>query len=261
MKNSSTRCMMIASLVAAGVGATMDMGCSSSSSSDSTGTGGTTGGAGGRGGTTVVDAGTDTTPVVHLVSYTFDSSVQTWALSTYADTNSRNLGATYATDGGGADAQTFDGGVVTAPTLTFDNTLGNPSPGSLKVTATFTDCGQYVDATVVLNPTINLTGKTLHGRLQVTSGNFSGGAQLHLQTGADYGAYTKSDFSLGVPGTSFGEAALNLATAVSDTNVVLDPMLSIQIGVQIFSGSACTALLPYPNAGAPVTFNIDTVTD
>jgi hypothetical protein len=260
MKNTSTRWMMIASLVAAGVGATATMGCSSSS--DTTGTGGTTGGAGGKGGsTTVADSGTDATPVVHLVAFNFDSTIQGWSLNNFADTNSRNLGATYATDGGGADAQVFDGGVVTAPTLTFDSALGDPLPGSLKVTATFTDCGQYVDATVILNPTVNLTGKTLHGRLQVTSGNFSGGAQLHLQTGADYGAYTSADFTLGVPATSFGAAALDLTTAVSVTPEPLDLTLSIQVGIQIFSGSACTALLPYPNAGEPVTFNLDTITD
>ena len=257
MKHVSTRWMMIAGLAAVGVG--LNVGCSSSNDTPATGTGGATGsGSGGKTGN--IDAGTDT-QVAHLLNYTFDSTVQGWILNTYPDTNSRNLAATYATDGGGADAQVFDGGVVTAPTLTFDSVVGSPTAGSLKVTATFTDCAQYVDATVTLSPTLSLTGKTLHGRLQVTSGDFSGGAQLHLQTGADYGAYTSSDFTLGTPGTSFGNAALDLTTARSVTTEPLDPTLAIQVGIQIFSGSACTVAAPYPNAGVPVTFNLDTITD
>jgi len=64
------------------------------------------------------------------------------------------------------------GAVAVAPTLTVDSAVGSPSPGSLKMTATFTDYNQYVDAIINLSPVINLTGKTLHASLQLTSGTF-----------------------------------------------------------------------------------------
>ena len=71
-----------------------------------------------------------------------------------------------------------------APTLTFDSAMGNPA-GSLKMTATFTDYNQYVDAIINLSPTINLTGKRCTRRCRLTSGTFSGGAQLHVGTARD----------------------------------------------------------------------------
>lgn len=263
MKNVSTRWVMIVGLLAA-AGAALNVGCSSSDAPTDAGsgtggkaTGGSTGT--GSGGST----GTGGGAVTHVVVYNFDSTVEMWSLNTYADPNSRNLAGVYPTDGGiDAAPVTLDGGVLAAPTLTFDGTVGSPSPGSLKITATFTDCGQYVDAAVSgLSPLRNLTGKTLHGKLQVTSGTFSGGAQLHLSTGTNYDAYTSSGFLLAANGT-FGDAALNLATAVpADATKPIDATSVIQIGVQIFSGSACTATMPYPNAGTPVTFNIDTITD
>jgi hypothetical protein len=37
----------------------------------------------------------------------------------------------------------------------------------------------------------------------------------------------------------------------------LNPAQVVGIGVQIYSGSVC----PYPNAGVPVVFNIDTIVD
>ena len=257
MKNVSTRWMMIVSLLAAG--AALSVGCSSSDgNADAGGTGGKgTGGGTGIGGSTGTGGA-----VTHVVVYNFDTTVEMWSLNTYADPNSRNLAGVYPTDGGiDAAPVTFDGGVIAAPTLTFDGTVGSPSPGSLKVTATFTDCGQYVDAAISgLSPLRNLTGKTLHGKLQVTSGTFSGGAQLHLSTGTNYDAYTSIGFLLGANGT-FGDASLPLTNPPADPTHPIDPTSVIQIGVQIFSGSACTTTMPYPNAGMPVTFNIDTITD
>jgi hypothetical protein len=143
------------------------------------------------------------------------------------------------------------------PTLAFDNTVGSPTAGSLKVSVTFTSCNQFVEPAIVLAPTKNLTGKTLHGRLQVTSGQFSGGAQLYLQTGANYDAYVSSGFTLAANGT-FASTAIDLTTAVPATGV-LDPANVIHVGIKIFSGYSCTA--PYANAGVPVVFNIDSITD
>jgi hypothetical protein len=260
MKNSSARWMTMASLLVAGAAA--NLACSSDNKATDAG-GGTGGkldsGSTGTGGA-IVDAGNPDVQVVHLLVNNFDTTTEMWSLNNYADPNSRNLFGAYPTDGA-VDAQVFDGGVVTPPTLTFDSTVGSPAPGSLKITATFTDCNQYVDVAINLAPTKNLTGKTLHGRLQVTSGGFSGGAQLHVSTGADYGAYAKADFALtATTPPTFSNAALDLTNAIPSTGV-LDPTNVIQVGVQIYSGAACTTALPYANAGETVVFNIDTITD
>jgi hypothetical protein len=260
MKKFSTSRATLASFVAVVAAVSISMGCSSSNGTvdSGTGTGGKIdSGSTGTGGK-IADAGVDV-QVTHLLLYTFDSGIQMWALSPFPDSPARNLGATYAIDGGGTDAQVFDGGLVTPPTLSYDPVIGEPGAGSLKVTATFTDCNQYVDPIVNLPMALNLTNKTIHARLQVTSGGFSGGAQLHISTGATFNAYTKADFTVGAPAT-FGNAALNLTTAIADTGT-LDPTTVVQVGVQIFSGSACTAAIPYANVGELVTFNIDTVTD
>jgi hypothetical protein len=153
----STRWLTIASLVAAG--AAVNMGCSSSSSNPGdAGMGGHDAGSG-SGGHVGTDAGTDT-QVVHLVNYTFNTGIEGWMFSTYADLGSRNLTGIYPAPDGGADAgdagaaADAGGGDAGAPpptpTLEFDGTTGNPAAGSLKITVTFTDCHQYVD------PGINL---------------------------------------------------------------------------------------------------------
>jgi hypothetical protein len=260
MTNASTRWMTMASLLVAC--AALNVACSSSSNNDNgdsgaSGIGGKTGT--GTGGSTTSGAGGGP-PVVHMVQYTFDSTVQGWILSNYPDSPARNLAATYATDGGGADAQVFpDGGVVAMPTIGVDLLHGSPSPGSLQVTATFTDCNQYVDAIFNFPTALNLTGHTIHASLAVISGGFSGGAQLHLSTGP-FTAYLKAPFApLTTPGT-YSAAALDLTTAVADTGTK-DPTMVGQVGVQIFSGTACLPGMPYMNAGQLVTFSIDTVTD
>jgi hypothetical protein len=260
----ASRRLLIACLAVAG-SAALSIGCSSDNTTkpDASGSGGKGGagdassGAGGAG----VDAGP---PVVNFLFDTNDTATMKWSLNTYADTSSRNLAANYAVDGGVLpfDAAVLaDGGTnVRAPTIAFDSTVGNPNPGSLKITVTFTDYKQYVDPFVVLNPTADLTNKILHGKLQVTSGTFSGGAQLHVQTGADYAGYTSGAFALASAG-SFATASIDMATATSATATPLNPAISIAIGIQIFSGDAPTTGVPYANAGQQVVFNIDTITD
>ena len=252
MKNLSTGWMMIVSLLAAG--AALNVGCSSSDgATDAGGTGGkATGGGTGSGGSTGTGGA-----VTHLLSYTFDSSVQMWSFDTYPATNERNLGAPQPTDGG-VDAQVFDGGVVTPPLLSADTVVGDPAAGSLKVSVVFTSCDQYVDPVVAIAPSLNLTGKTIHARIQQTSGAFSGGAQLHASSGTAY-VYVAAPITLPTTPGTFAAASLDLTTAMATPPAVFDPTAIVQVGIKIFSGYSCIA--PYPNAGVPVVFNIDTVTD
>jgi hypothetical protein len=249
MHNVSTRWMMIVSLLMAG--AAVNLACSSSSD-------GNTDAGSGTGGKVDSGSGTGGTPgtggaVTHLLSYTFDSSTQMWDFDQYAATTEQNLGLRTA-----ADAGVVDGGAAMAPTLTVDPVVGSPA-GSLKVTVTFTDCNQYVDPVVGITPALNLTGKTIHARLQQTTGAFSGGAQLHASSGASY-VYVSAPIVLpATPGT-FAEGALDLSTAVAPAGTTFEPSMIVQVGIKIFSGYAPTCTT-YANAGAVVTFNIDTVTD
>src|ERR1700722_16226083 len=73
------------------------IGCSSSSSPGDGGTGGTSA-EGGKGGTSAT--GGSAGAAAPALSYTFDSSVQGWAINTYHDTNSTNLGYELAPDAG-----------------------------------------------------------------------------------------------------------------------------------------------------------------
>jgi hypothetical protein len=245
MKKFSTRWMMVASL--AGIGAAaLAAGCGSDSTGG--GTGGHTGG--GTGGSAATDAGPP------LVNYTFDTDVQGWTLSNYADTMSVNLAGQYVVDGGAVnDAGIPDAGVGAAvPTISFDSADGSPANGSLKVTATFTDYKQYVDAIVNISPNIDLTKKIITAKLKYT-GNFSGGAQLHATSGAPTFAYGSSAIS--------GLTAATFVSGQLDTGLVVttgfDPSMIGQIGIQIFSGDPVADAGTYQYAGVPVVFNIDTV--
>jgi hypothetical protein len=272
----NTHWLAIAGLAIAGLA--MNVGCSSSnpSPSDSGAGGGTGAGGSGAGGK---DAGSTDTQVVHNINYTFDTDLQGWAFSTYADPTTRNLTGAYLPDGGGTDTGSAtdgstsdantdgavaDGGSTTAdagssdagpsagaPTLEWDSAVGQPSPGSMKISVTFTDCNQYVDPGFNFPTPKNETGHMLHARMQVTSGTFSGGAQLHVTTGSafDYG-YAPVTIQ---PDGTFALVTLDLTNPQGAVN----PAQVVGMGLQIYSGGIC----PYPNAGTPVVFNIDTVVD
>jgi hypothetical protein len=247
------------------------LGCGSSST-PAAGTGGAkgtgTGGAAvtGTGGSTVAGTGGSTGTgggPPPLLNYTFDTATQGLILNDYPDTGSFNLAGNYTTDGGTADAAGADAGTaIVKPTLEFDSTVGSPNPGSLKVTVTFTAYSQYVDVVANLPAPLDLTGKIVHAKLQLTSGLFSGGAQLHLTTGANYDSYVSAPFLISpTPGT-FANAMLDLSTATPNAPMPpLNPAMVRQVGVQIYSGSPVAGVPLYPNAGMPVVFNVDTITD
>jgi hypothetical protein len=254
MKIFNTGGAMLASLFV-GV-AMLSVGCGSSSSGTN-GTGGVSGGTGGGGGAMAGATGGSSGTggaggaVVPTLSYTFDTGLQGFALSTYAEPAPRNnLAGIY-------DAGTSPGG----PTLEFDSSVSDPAGGgSLKVTATFTAYGQYVDPIINLPaPGRDLSGKTLHARLQFTSGTFAGGAQLHVTTGTSFGGYGKGDFTSLIMGT-WSTATMVLNTTPSSTPEALNPAIVMQVGVQIFSGDAMLAGTPLLVPQMAV-FNIDTITD
>jgi len=191
-------------------------------------TGGTSaiGATGGSAGTGSPSATGDAGPAL---SFTFDSSIEGFEINTYHDTTSTNLGYALAPDAG-VDAST-------PPTLAWDMTDGNPAtpPGCLKLIATYTGYGQYVDVKLAL-PTSNLKGHQLSVQVQLasaTGGTFPGGAILEADTGSTflYGGSQGVSLSVGtwVPLTLDLDAITT--TGYDDTMVV-------QVGVQFYSGSA-----------------------
>jgi hypothetical protein len=218
------------------------------------GSGGTTGN-GGAGGSSSGNGGAGGS-VVHKVNYTFDTSAQGWMLNTYFEP--ANLGGVAPpSDGGATDASTStDAGTTTPPTVTFDSTMGNPSPGSLKVTATYTAYNQYVDALINPSPAIDLTGATLHVKVMLVSVSntaWTGGVQIHASTGAFvYGNPT--GMALTTPGV-WVDVPFDLSIVGA---AGWDPSMVVQFGVQFYSGSAPTTPATFPISAV---FAIDTFTD
>jgi len=166
-------------------------------------------------------------------------------------------GTSGAVSSGGAGGQT--GGAprsTVLPTLSWIGTEGDPSPGALKVTVTFSDFNQLVD--VITNiPATDLTGRTLKARVRLLSGTFPiGGVLFHVSAGSDY-VWAGSDWT---PASTFGlgewiEIPLDLTTVTPPSGQTFDPTDVIQIGVQIMTGASYATTDTFGSA----VFLIDTI--
>src|SRR5262245_38851929 len=186
-------------------------------------------------------ATTNTDPATF--AYLYATGAEGWVLNNYADGSRMNL----------ADPARA---ASPAPALAQDPSVGNPDPGSLKVTAHFTDWKQYADAVINVSPSKMLTGRVLRARVRLTSGSFGGGAQIHAGTGNSYrfaaGAWTTMTVG------QWTEPALDLAAAKA-ADSMFDPSMVVQIGVKFDTGGD-NVTTPF---GAPIdaVFQIDTVSD
>jgi hypothetical protein len=203
------------------------------------GTGGAAAGAGGHGGANT-DGGT--TPPVASFLYTFDTGAQGFVLNTLAT-------------GGNLAIITPDGG--TLPAVTWDGAAGDPSNGSLQVTADFTDYSQFVQSTIDLSPPINATGKTIHVFVRLDSGAFLGGAQILAQSAGGHAAPASTSTTL-TAGTTWKELTLDL-TAAHAASAAFDPSQLTEISIQLTTGSKPTGAGAFVPVNA--TFHIDSVTD
>ena len=169
---------------------------------------------------------------------TFDTESD-FGFNPYHDTLQTNLG----------NDDSLEGGVP--PTLSFDSTVGSPTPGSLKVTVPFSGPNQYVDvqSLVFLVPQ-DWSGHTLHVRLKVDEGaTFHGFAQLYVDTGVSY-VPADSDVNL-APGSQWQDIAMDLSHPMTtDPSGRFNPKQVVVYGVQLNSGSAGTG-------ATPATFHID----
>jgi hypothetical protein len=203
------------------------------------GAGGAAAGAGGHGGANT-DGGT--TPPVASFLYTFDTSAQGFVLNTLAT-------------GGNLAIITPDGG--TLPAVVWDGAAGDPSSGSLQVTADFTDYNQFVQSTIDLSPPINATGKTIHVFVRLDSGAFLGGAQILAQSAGDHAAPASTPTTL-TAGSTWKELTLDL-TAAHAASAAFDPSQLTEISIQLTTGSKPTGAGAFVPVNA--TFHIDSVTD
>jgi hypothetical protein len=177
------------------------------------------------------------------LSSTFDTDTQGWVLNNFPDTEFTNLGATVPPGG-------------TPPTFGFTAADGDPSPGALALSATFTDFNQYVDAIINPFPPLDLSGGTVHARVRLASGSFTGGFQLHASTGPTF-VFAGNFFGGDVLASgAWVPVDLDLAAAAA-TQPGFDPSQVVQVGVQFFSGAPDGSAFP----AASAVFEIDTVTD
>jgi hypothetical protein len=151
-----------------------------------------------------------------------------------------------------------DGGAY--PSLTWDNSDGSPSNGALRITATFTAYGQYVNVQASFPAALDLAGRTVGARIKLVSempaGAFVPIAQIHVTTGSNFGYAFSSPINLDAVGT-WTDLSFQLGTATANTFV---PSMVDQVGIQITapapSSDASTAL-PSPTT---LVVELDTIT-
>jgi hypothetical protein len=206
------------------------------------GSSGTAGNNGGAGMTGTAGMTGPNGPVPGTALALFDTSASGFVLNTYME----QAGSINKDLGDGVSSST-------PPTVMFDDSLGNPDPGSLKVTAPYSGANQYVDVQNTgmfgtSNP-VNWKGGTLHMRIKCDEGTFGGVAEPY--------AITTSLYKFGGTSTTFSknsnwqEFTVNLTTP-GKPDPGYDPTQVVIFGVQLSSGGAGAAQ-------GPVTFHIDSV--
>ena len=223
-----------------------NVGCGDSA--NSTGTAGSTG-SGGSTGTAGTGAG-GSKPV--KVQYTFDTATSSdsmsWKLNDYIDaTPAKNLGAFSKPDAGLnlADPPSME--------WSSSDSEGSASSGSMKISVTFTEYGQYVDP-VINFPVMDLSGTIVSLKLRLVSGTFTGGVQFHISTGSNY-LYWAGTWINGSDLTAGTWKQTSIDTSIPPSGS--DPAMVVQVGIQFAAGAA-------PDGGATpppgrLVFEIDTV--
>jgi hypothetical protein len=256
MKRFNAQWIMFAGVVGFGIAAIVSSNAGCGSSGGTAGSGGTTGSAGTGGTGAGGHAGGTGGALVLRLDDSFPTDKQGWSLSTYVDTNYLNLGAASDPDSG----VSLDGGMV--PTLDFNASDGNPDPGSLSLTVTFSGFKQYVDPNVNLPTPVDLTNRIVHARIRLVSGTFpAGGVQFHVSSGLtapNSYVYVSAPFVNASSLTVGNWITINLDTStVTPTDGrVFDPSQIVQVGIQFTTGD--------PYEGGTVSFGqavfeIDTV--
>lgn len=167
-----------------------------------------------------------------------------------------------AEGGSASEAGTVsDAGTSSGPTLTVSTMDGNPNPGSLKLTATFTNYNQFVEAILPFTQTLDLSTRMLSADIRLASvtgaATFPGGATLYTSTsGATYCYTPGGAVATFTPGTW---VTLNQdLTTPMGSGCTADATLVPQIGVHFYANGAAAEAGAFPG---PITavFEIDNV--
>lgn len=123
------------------------------------------------------------------------------------------------------------------------------TPGSMMIQATYTNWNQSVSVEVngpsdANNNPIDLTGKTLHAKVQLVKGlspnpSAPGGVVFYIKTGSAYDWGQAPWTNLNSPGTWI-DVAFDTSAPASGSSANFNPKLPIQMGFQISSGGGGT---------------------
>src|SRR5262252_6826025 len=235
MKNFGAKWLALAagtggSAVAGKGGSTSTAGTGGSVSTAGTGgsAGGGTGGAGGTGGSTGTGGAAGGLPCPGFG--TFDTSdMQGFGLNTYMGTTAGSAVNLAVTEAG------------TQATIGWDSADGSPSPGSLKVTAPFSDYNQFVDVQHGFGSTMlkDWHAYKLHVRVKVETTNYPTtnplGVQVYVNTGSSYQGYCQTYTNVKSNG-NWDDYVLDLSQSTC-TTTPQDPTMVIAAGVSFQTGS------------------------
>lgn len=191
-----------------------------------------------------VEGGTD-------LHFSFDTCDEGWHLADILDPVLTNLGAR---------APAGPSAPPGPATLTFVATDGDPSPGALQLTATFTVYGQYADALYIFGgPGTDLTGKTLRARVRLLAGSlFDRGVQLVAFSGP---SSVQTDGPMLDAGTLSDGAWASVDFALDPArSATFDPSHVTGFAVRLRTGSP-SAESTFPSDGGPTVIEIDDVAD
>jgi hypothetical protein len=149
----------------------------------------------------------------------------------------------------GADGFTvaYSSATTLAPQLTWNGSIGNPSPGSLELVAAFSGTSQTVELARSLVTALDLTGATLTAKVKLESGLSTdttnlGSTKLYVKTGSQYIYASGAPVNL-TPGADWVNLSFPTATPTYTATVdggAYDPAQVKELGVEINTGSAGT---------------------
>jgi len=145
------------------------------------------------------------------------------------------------------------------PVMTWDPLVGDPTPGSLQLTASFTGYSQVLDVFVAIAPFADLMGKTIHAKVRldgtVDAGPVftSGYAQVHASSNGYI--YANGDGTSIAPGV-WTDVVLKLSTPTYAA-AGFDPSQIMQVAVRVgtYGGPEGGAFPGTEN----LTFHVDSI--
>jgi hypothetical protein len=176
--------------------------------------------------------------------YTFDTSTQGWTIL--------------------YDATGADGGAI-GSTLTWTNSIGDPTAGALELNAPFSAADQGLAVGFYPSPGLDMTGRVITVNLYLASGLTNdpanwGGFQVYAQSGGPYYHWEGGSF-VGINSETSGGNAGQWLTSSIDLGAAaandpqFDPTNITNWGVQVLTGGSTTA-----GDISPALIYIDSVT-